>query len=193
MGIVSDKEFESEKKKTQVIESTPIPLLRRDELKDESRIEELPSKGRGNNPAVPESLRKFIGAAAINEGREAALELAKDFGISESSVSAYSKGATSTASYNERPNLGIINESKLRIQRKARGKMILAINMLTKEKLDLAKPRDLAGIAKDMAIVTKAMEPEVAQGSTEKSGPTFIFYAPQQRKEETFDIVFPKE
>lgn len=194
MGIVSDKEFDSAlsdaqksiKKDTNTREesSSPVPT-----------IIDSPSKGRGNNPEVPNSLRQVIGEESAINGRDAALEMARQFGISPSSVSAYANGATSTASYNDRPNLPVINQAKERIAKRARGKLMRALNKITDDKLDSASAKDLAGIAKDMSAVVRTMEPEQPKspnGDTGK-GPTFVFYAPQFHKEEHYDIVHAKE
>lgn len=188
MGIVSDDDFLKELNKT-VPKVNHTPLM----PSSPAEIQEI-ERGRGKGSVeVPDSLRKVIGETAITEGRPAALELARDFGISPSSVSAYTKGATSTASYDERPNVKTIDGARLRIQRRARAKLMLAINGLTPEVIAQAKARDLAGIARDMATVVKTMEPENHKDPSEKSGPTFIFYSPQTKKEESYDVVFAKD
>lgn len=187
MGIVSDADFQSElKKNPSTHDTTPIPT---------AKIIQSPAKGRGiGNIETPDSLRRIIGETSITDGPSAAAELAKNFGLSQSSASAYTKGATSTASYDTTPNADVVTGAKLRIQSKARAKLIKSINALTDVKLEQAKARDLAGIAKDMAAVIKVMEPESHKsGDGNTSGPTFIFYSPQPRKEETYDVVFTKE
>lgn len=186
MGIVSDAEFNSELKRN--------PSTQNETTMPSARIIQSPEKGRGiGNVGTPDSLRRIIGETAITDGPSEATQLGKNFGLSQSSVSAYTKGATSTASYDDRPNKDLITGTKLRIQSKARAKLIKSINALTDEKLETAKARDLAGIAKDMAAVIKVMEPESHNDSAKQNGPTFIFYSPQPRKEETYDVVFTKE
>lgn len=191
MGIVSDKDFEKE-----LGNSTPKPIEKpvptnqpiTGEIRDVNR-------GRGENSVeVPNSLRNLIGEESAINGRHAALQLGESFGISPSSVSAYGVGATSTSSYAERPNAPTINGAKERIAKRARGKLMRALHKITDEKLDAANAKDLAGIAKDMSAVVKSMEPETPKGPSENSnGPTFVFYAPQFRKEEHYDIVHVKE
>src|SRR5262245_36957468 len=176
MGIVSDSDFAKEIARNQTTVKQP-------------EIINLPTKGRGSNPEVPDSLRKIIGETSITDGRQEAIDLAASFGISPSSVSAYSQGATSTATYADRPNQSHIDESKLKIARRARNKLMLAIGGITKDKLDVTKARDLAGIAKDMSAVIRNMEPEKPQTTNNNSGPTFVVYAPQFRKEEHFETV----
>src|SRR5690242_4858309 len=98
MGLVDDSEFESQLSNvTQSrsiqkpsIPSTPNPN-NESPVEGEVVIEDIPSKGRkeGDNN-VPESLRNLIGITAQTEGRKEAIALAKMFGVSPSSTSAYS-------------------------------------------------------------------------------------------------------
>ena len=189
MGIVSDTEFDKELTKVnpdkprEVSNSVPIT----------GEVVDMPAKGRGvGNVEVPDSLRKVIGETSVTEGRDQAVELAKQFGISPSSVSAYNVGATSTASYDDQPNGSNINKAKERIGKRARTKLMAALRHITDEKLGEAKVRDLASIAKDMSVVFKHMEPEGPKTPT-NSGPTFVFYSPQFRKEEHYEVVQAKE
>lgn len=184
MGIVSDSDFDSAIKNSNT-----------NQTNDPSKVEIIQiDKGRGlGNVNVPESLRKVIGETSVIDGREEAVKLAKEFGISPSSVSAYSVGATSTQTYADQPNRTHIDQAKDRISKKARHKLMQALSGITKEKLGEANARTLAGIAKDMSAVVKNMEPDTPQGSKTSDGPTFVIYAPQYRKEEHFEVVHAKE
>src|SRR5437867_2989950 len=130
-----------------------------DKIDDESlcgKIVEINKPGRklGDNN-VPDSLRKIIGAESIESGRKAGLNLASHFGISASSVSAYSHGSTSDATYNK-PNEGLLNHmqnSREKVSRKARSKLLLALNSLNSDNISQSKARDIASIAKDMSAV----------------------------------------
>lgn len=181
MGIVSDSDFQSELKKNQ----TNVP--------SEVTIKPI-ERGRGNgNVEVPDSLRKVIGETSITDGRQEAVDLAKSFGISPSSVSAYANGATSTSSYADQPNKSHVTEAKERIAKRARGKLMLALTHLTQDKLKDANARTLAGVAKDMSAVVKNMEPEIAKDTSPSNGPQFVIYAPQYRDERHFEVVQAKE
>lgn len=184
MGIVSDEEFNSELGKTNPGNSNPTIT---------GVIQDV-NRGRGKgNIEVPNVLRNIIGDESTTNGRQSAIELAKSFGISPSSVSAYNAGATSTATYETKPNESIILNAKERVAKRARGKLMRALNKITDDKLDSANARDLAGIAKDMSAIVRSMEPEVAKASTNNSGPTYVFYAPHMRKEEEYDVIHVKE
>lgn len=187
MLIVDDKEFNKEFKDSGTPVKIPIP-------KPTATIVDV-NKGRGlGNVAVPDSLRKVIGEESAVNGRQAGLEIAKNFGISPSSVSAYDNGAHSTASYNDTPNKDIINSAKERVSKRARTKLLKALNHLTDEKIGGAKANEISSIAKDMAVIMKHMEPDTPKGvSNVDNGPKFIFYCPQIRKEDVFDVTFAKE
>jgi len=186
MGIVNDSEFDNEISNT-------IPIS--NEHKEHStRIDILPSKGRGEgNLGVPESLRKIIGEESEVNGRKSALDLARTFGISPSSTSAYANGSTSTSSYDS-PNKELnnhITEAKEKVSKRARTKLMLALNSLKEKMVDL-KATDASSVAKDMSVIIKNMEPPKQEGQV-VNGPQFVFYAPQFSKEESFDFIEIKE
>lgn len=189
MGIVSEKDFDSELTKV----SSDKPREESKSIPVTGEVVDMPAKGRGvGNVEVPNSLRKVIGETAVTEGRDQAVELARQFGISPSSASAYGVGATSTSSYDETPNQSVVARAKDKIAKRARHKLMSALRHITDEKLGEAKVRDLASIAKDMSVVFKHMEPDGPKAPT-NTGPTFVFYSPQFRKEEHYDVVQAKE
>ena len=189
----------------------PIGLVSDDLLKEElerlnpkkkesaqpatSRVEK-PGRKEGDNN-VPDSLRAIIGEEAVINGRQAALSLAADFGISPSQVSAYAKGATSTASYDS-PSKSIIshiNKSRQRAIKKAQLTLNGALSAITQDKLDYADPKDLASIAKDMTVVIKNLEPPQSPvgESSDVKAPQFVIFAPQFRDERTFETITVQE
>jgi predicted transcriptional regulator len=183
MGIVSDSEFESELNKPDTT-SPPkvhVPVI----------IEDIQRGRTPGSVGVPDGLRKVIGDDAVTNGRQSALELAADFGISASAVSAYTKGATSTATYNDRPNEDTIKSARERITKKARSKLLMSLNKMTPETMP-TKARELAGIAKDMSAVIRNIEPPAANVG-ENGGPTFVIYSPQFKKEEHYQTLVVKE
>lgn len=202
MGIVNDKDFESEKSKLIREDSTsspkPIPssihpIVPINPNKIEAEIKDSPN-GRGtSNVGVPNTLRQIIGEESAINGRQSGIKLAESFGISPSSVSAYAEGATSTASYHDGPNRSHIDGAKIKVASKARKKLTLALSLITRDKLENSKARDLAGIAKDMAVVMKQMEPEKAEAASPLNGPTFIFYTPPPIPKQSLDVIYTKE
>ena len=195
IGVVSDDEFDEEMNKSnssnwsKAIKSVPPSEIITPE------IVEIKHKGRQENDVnVPDSLRQVIGETNELEGRKSAIALAKEFGISSSSVSAYANGATSTKTYDTAKSSIIdhINRSKERISKKARRNLNLALENITPEKIAAAKLRDISGIAKDMAGIVKDMEPNTNQTEAANK-PQFVFYSPQFKKEEHFDVIVVKE
>lgn len=184
MGIVNDSDFESELNNSH----TDRTVINEAIIKDMNR----PGRVEGDNN-VPDSLRKIIGETAITDGRKEALALANEFGISESSVSAYSNGSTSTTTMDKQPNLDHLNEVRARITSKAIKRMAKAIDCITDEKLAEAKPDVLANVARSMGAIVKEMEPEKPKDGEDKNKPVFIFYSPQFRKEEHFEHIFVQD
>lgn len=174
IGVVSDEEFESE------LSDSPEPRASIELLK----------VGRGPKAATPKSLRKIIADTAVEEGNGAALELVNQLGgsISQSSISAYKKGATSTATYNqpEEELLGHVNNTRDKIGEQARIACLAAIDEITPDRMGGEKLKDLAVIAKDMAAVSKSMEHGDGVGSDKV---VFTFYKVPMKKEEDFPII----
>lgn len=179
LGIVSDSDFDFE-------------IDRMNEKNIPVSIENL-NRGRGvGNNAIPDSLKKIISETAIEEGNDSAKEITRAFGISDSSLSAYKNGASSTTSYNDpKPELRKHNsEVKNRIVGKTHSRLLQAIKSITPEKLEAAKARDLAGIARDLSGVIKNLEPEEKE---EKNDKPFVIFAPQFRDERSFQTITVKE
>ena len=184
MGIINDDEFTKELEK-----------LNSHSTKQEIKYAEIKERNNGGrnkgDVETPESLRKIIGETSVIEGRSSAIELAKKFGISHDSVSAYKNGATSCATYNK-PNKDIldhINKSKERISKRARHTLNRALTHITEDKLIDAKPEVLSNVARNMAGIVREMEPQQTQSSNENNGVQFIFYSPKIRNESDFDVI----
>lgn len=194
MGVVDESEFDAELNRLGVClpKNNPTSDSRAPDTEPESTESTIVDiqKGRGKgSKEVPESLRALIGLSAVEDGRQAGLQLAETFGISNSSVSAYTKGATSTATYNE-PSEELkahLDKKKLEIQKRASSKLFKALSHITTDKLENAKAKDLSAVAKDMSVIIRNMEPElvVKQGG----GNQFVLYAPIQLKEDSFDVI----
>lgn len=187
IGLVSQEDFEKELNSyARKDKESHQPIV-------QGEIIDKPSRGRseGDNN-VPESLRKIIGEEAVINGRQSALQIARDFGISSSSVSAYAKGATSTSSYDSpaKSLISHINKSRQRAIKKASSTLNAALGSITQEKLDYADAKDLSAIAKDMSVVIKNLEPP-QQTNTEEGpqAPQFVIFAPQFRDERSFDTI----
>lgn len=186
IGVVDDKDFETEVKKSEITSIT-------------GQVINQTPRGRGiGNNEVPDALRKVIGETGAIDGRQEALALGSMFGISPSAASAYANSSNSTASYSK-PNEGIkavINKRKERISRRATNVLSKTLNTLgEKGKLDDVKPVELSTIARNMASIIKEMEPEVPKTNEPGSGggPTFVLYAPTFINEDRLDTIHLNE
>lgn len=182
LGIVSDEQFDQEVSNSKTV--IPPKPFNAEVIQKSDR-----GRGKGNNE-VPEGLRKIIGEESVINGRQSALELANEFGISPSSVSAYAKGATSTATI-AKPEKTLVNyltSRKNRASKKALRTLHATLDAITPDKLQDVKARDLAGIAKDMSVIAKNMEPENSK-TGESNTPKFVVYAPTIRDERTYETI----
>jgi hypothetical protein len=175
LGIVSDAEFGDE-----VLGKIPDTVV----------IEELKSPGRNEgDKGVPDSIQKIIGDTAIESGRANALEMARFFGVSDSSTSAYANGATSTVSYNE-PKKELKNhliQTKARITRRAAKSIRQAFDNLTEDKLKEASAPELASVIRAFSSVIKDMDPTDSGPDNERV--QFVMFAPPLKTEDAYDVI----
>lgn len=175
IGIISDEDFDRE-----IDNKVRTPV--------NHKI--IPDRGRsqGDNN-VPESLRKIIGDTAVSDGRKESVALAESFGISKSSASAYANGAVSTSSYNK-PNEKLIegmNNTRLRIAKRAQNKLMMTLRHLTEDKLEGADAREISGVAKDMATVYDKMQPKSDPRDTVQV--QFILYKPEMKRMDEYKVI----
>lgn len=186
LGIVSDDEFDMEVERV-----SPNTRVRSNGngSKIEAEIKEIQGPGRvGGEKNIPQAVRQLIGISAIEDG---SLELAKKFGVSSVTANHYANGVISpnypNTSQSQQQLKNVTDSVRDRIATKARAKLLNALKHITDEALKGSRPRDLAGIAKDLAVVANTVEPERTETVTQ--GPTFLVYAPQIRKEEYFETI----
>lgn len=185
LGIVSEEQFKKE------LDNCVSPVVERKPPHEQGIITPKAERGRGlGNVGVPEELRKLIGEESVIHGRQRALDLASDFGVSPSSVSAYAKGATSTATYQkpEETLTRYLDSRKKRITKKALRVLHASLDSITPEKLATIKARDASAIAKDMSVISKNME-KANENLTGDNKPQFVVYAPTVRDERTYETI----
>ncbi len=147
-------------------------------------------RGRGNQLEIPNEIRALVAEEAING--TPAKDLARTFGISESSISAYKNDATSTTSY-DKPNeeLAKKNDSvRTAISNQARTRLSQALEEITPEKISGAKVKDISGIAKDMSVIVKNLEENIPQNVQNTQ---VIIYKPRFKEEDDYDIITVNE
>jgi hypothetical protein len=192
MGIVSNQDFEKEVNNSSK-DTIPSRILNDVVPENESKIEII-ERGRGKgNIEVPNVLRNIIADTHHANGREAAMSLAESFSISPSSESAYAQGATSTASYHDRPNRKTVNKTRKRIAEKAEKLTESAIDKITDEKLDELSALELTHVAKNVSSVVKNLETDDNSKENPLNISPIVIYAPQVKNENSFEMVFSKE
>lgn len=191
MGIVSDSDFDIEQSKLKTPDVVPNQQDRVKKIIAE--VDDI-KRGRTNGRLqVPNEIREMAAKSAIN-GEGSADEIAKAYGISESSLSAYKVGAHSTTTYHE-PNPELapkITDHKERISKKARARLLAALNELSPDKLAGVKARDLAAIAKDMSTIVSDMEPPPS-APTNQNNVQFVFMAPRIQSLDEYQTLNVKE
>lgn len=176
MGIVSDAELERE------IDNCVKPIIKTPVvIKDSGR-------NTGDNN-VPAPLRALISETSQLDGRAEGLELAKQFGISPSSVSAYTREVNSTNQFNsvQKPEIkNHVDRIKKNISRKARTVLKNALDEITEDKLKDSKATELASVAKSMSSIITEMEPSTDR--EDRNVPQIVIYAPSIRTEQSFEF-----
>lgn len=132
---------------------------------------------------ISQEARAFISGEVLSGAR--ANDVAKAFGVSESSISAYKKDATSTSSYHKPDKeLSELNDaSRRRIVGPAQQTLIDAIEAITPEKLNGSKVNVASAVARDMSSIIKNMQPDA--GSTVNNNQVII-YKPRMKEEDDY-------
>lgn len=184
MGIVNDTDLNKEMENCVRPIVTNSPKIIKPELVNEDA-------GRNNGDRnVPAPLRALISESAQIDGRASGLELAKQFGISSSSVSAYSREVNSTNQFNQPQVPQIknhVDRIKKNISKKARTVLRSALDNISEEKLIESKATELASIAKSMSSIITEMEPSAERPNSD--APQIVIYAPQIRSESSFEFI----
>jgi hypothetical protein len=147
------------------------------------QLEKGRPKGRANRTHEE---REIIAGEALIHGNDWA---SKKYGIAPSTISAYTHGATSSASYTDPDDdlMRSVSSQRLKIASVAHGKLSDALNHITPDKLASANLRTIASVAQSMSAIVKNMEPEVRQENSQNI--QFTFYAPKTKQEDNFDVI----
>lgn len=190
MLINSDQDFQLELNKLGI---KPINVTNDDVTSNITSNAQVIDIQRGRTPGrteIPSELRKVIGSCALIDS---AKDVAQAFGISESSISAYKVGATSTTNYHSPdPDLKKHIDSKRgEISDTARTKLLDALELITAEKVSGAKIKDIASIAKDMSAIIKNVEPNPLIGVQMNN--QVVVYRPKMNDESDYDVITVNE
>ncbi len=187
LGIVNDEDFDQELLDQGLGNKVNTEPIRPEVIIPEIITPNTPGRRPGDNN-VPDTVRQFIAEAGLLGASNA--ELSQLMNVSQSSVSAYKHGATSTATYHDKkPSIvNHLNKAKERISRKARRVLNDSLDELTPEKLRSVKAKDNAIIARAMASIVKEMEPEVKIENNDNRV-QFVMFAPAIRAEKHYDAI----
>lgn len=218
IGVVSDDDFAKEIESlgvvysptvtpTELVPTTEEPLAETPEQELITDFTDLPEyatrpggsivtleRGRGlGNKAVPQVLRNVLAQDAIESGSASAKSIARAFDVSDSSLAAYKHNAHSTSSYHTtQPELKkVTDHTREVIGKKARSRLLSAINHITPEKLADAKLRDIAGVAQAMSAVIKNIDPPAEVSA--HANVNIVLFAPRVRSEEAYEVVQVQE
>lgn len=152
--------------------------------------------------SVPLALRSLIGSLAV-QGNENQSDIAEAFGVSQPSVSAYSRGLVGDRLDADLMQNKVATEESIEEEKKATidlahqealDVMMLSLKGITAkmkdpEEVGLMKPKELSRIATDMSKIVS-----VATGQDKDKGNVInntkvIVYAPQQRREDSYDVI----
>lgn len=170
LGIVSDEDFVAELNKEPV------------------KAPEFKQKGRNGAPQVPDVLRNVIAEEGIKGTNNE--ELAKLFGISQSSASAYKHGATSTTTYHQ-PNESLEKHTKSIkdvLRKKAGKKAALAISAITEEEIEAATVVEKAMVAQKMSTIFKDMSTD-SQSNSNQAPVQVAIFVPAMKQESDYDVI----
>ena len=179
IGVIDSKSFDEELEKLTGITKPVTNIVSIERGRPAGKLE------------IPESIRKQIASEAIISDLTGK-EIAQKYDVSQSSVSAYKVGSTSTTTYNQ-PNNDLVNHVdsvKSDISSNARSRLVMALEQITSEKVAGAKIKDIAGIAKDMSTVVKNMESPIFN---QQNNTQVIVYQPRQREESDYEIITVNE
>lgn len=185
MMVVDDNDFEVEMDRIGISNKAPSntnaePVI----IEKVVQIE----RGRGNKSETPAELRKVIAQMALSG--EPHKEIMDRFGVSQSSVSAYSAGATSTARIKDNPDAELVqynNKVKNEITSDASIRLQMALGTITPEKLERARLRDASAVARDMSSIMKNMRDDNPNGTGINQ--QVIVYQPRAKQEDAYEVI----
>lgn len=145
LGIVSEEDYQKEKNSY--------------ELDDKVRIDRtVIEKGRGEGTKeIPSVVREIVAESKLlGESND---EIKKYFKVSDSSISAYQHGNTSTASYHKKDSR--LEKVRNNVSKRAGKGLLAALDAINNKDLNREEAKVVSGIAKDLASVFEKITPEI--------------------------------
>ena len=185
MGVISKDAFEKELQRHLI--STEEVSQNENDKDGTGVITRALIHGRNGSKAVPQVIKEVVAVESLLGASNA--ELAEEFGLSLSSISAYKNGSNSTSSYHEKNDKlsSVINDVASKLQKKAQFKLEEALDALDISDPDL-KARDISAVAKDMSIIFKNLEPEKDINLNVQNN-KIVVYRPRMKEEEDYETI----
>lgn len=143
-------------------------------------------RGRGNTPEIPQPLREVIAEEKLSGTPSSVIQ--KHFNVSASSISAYTHGSTSTASYNK--PVDQLTKVRNRVSSRAANRLNDALKALATKDLTQEKARDIADIAKSMSTVFEKISPVKQQEDADANKHLHLhMYVPKMKTVEDYEII----
>lgn len=185
LGVVTEEEMNGEINRFNGIIKPSVP----------ARSEKVIDINRGRpegRKEVPESVRKLAADESICG--TPAKEIKELLGVSQSSISAYKEGATSTSDLNQgkfdSKLKDHVEETKRTIGMTARERLMAALVQIDDERLGKATLREVSSVAKDLSAVSKNMESDKGMVANNQQ---VIVYAPRVKEEQDYQIITVNE
>jgi predicted transcriptional regulator len=185
IGVVSDADILKEL--TNVKGQVPNSLLIPKSEKSEVEILPTPEKGRGlgTKNVEPEVRAEIAKGALLGISHK---ELMRDFGVSQSAVSAYVDNKTSLSAQTEDKKLKDEVESfRGNITKRAYQKLTDALDVISPFSLSELKPTQAAQVASSMSQIIR----NVANPDDENKGNNtkILIYSPRIKEEEDYQVI----
>jgi|TARA_B110000263_G_scaffold245405_1_gene254925 hypothetical protein len=149
---------------------------------DKTSVEKLHRGGRTGQPNMTVKDRQTVGAISASVGPAKAAELT---GVSLEHARQLGMGQVSGKK--DEALKQVVEEVSETVREVALSKVMGCLNLITSDKLgEIKTARELSGVAKDMASVAKQV---VDRDAKKNSQQTIIFYSPNQREEEAYEVV----
>ena len=136
------------------------------------------------------SLPRLPGAAVneirerISSGTERQQDIAESFGVSQAAIS-YQKRVSDKEIENKEKAAEIDERAKV-ARSIAIDKMLLTMGLITEEKLEKLRAKDLATTARELSIVQHTLNPKDKAPAAQVN---LVVYAPEVRSEESYKIL----
>jgi len=185
LGVVASQDFEKECNRLGATNGSRAIIIVEQE-KQETHLQLVHGRGNGRTE-VPEKLRELIASEAI--AGASAKELSEQFNVSQSSISAYKNGATSTSSYHSPDESLAQSNTKVRneISGAARAKLMDALANINFGAN--TKPNIASAVARDMSTIMKNVTPDAALTINNKT----IVFAPRMKEEDDYEVIDVKD